>query len=72
MHILNNLGKMVGLFDMMDMAIAGELGVDVEVYIDIIEKCTEEEANFIILAILEEDEKNIQVAKEMFNKYLNE
>ena len=63
---------MVGLFDMMDMAIAGELGVDVEVYIDIIEKCTEEEANFIILAILEEDEKNIQVAKEMFNKYLNE
>jgi hypothetical protein len=63
---------MAGLFDMMDMAIAGELGVDVEVYIDIIEKCTEEEANFIILAILEEDEKNIQVAKEMFNKYLNE
>jgi hypothetical protein len=63
---------MAGLFDMMDMAIAGELGVDVEVYIDIIEKCTEEEANFIILAILEEDEKNIQIAKEMFNKYLNE
>ena len=63
---------MAGLFDMMDMAIAGELGVDVEVYIDIIEKCTEEEANFIIMAIMEEDEKNIQVAKEMFNKYLNE
>jgi hypothetical protein len=63
---------MIGLWDMMDSAIAGELGVDVEVYIDIIEKCTEEEANFIILAILEEDEKNIQVAKEMFNKYLNE
>ena len=63
---------MIGLWDMMDMAIAGELGVDVEVYIDIIEKCTEEEANFIILAILEEDEKNIQIAKEMFNKYLNE
>jgi hypothetical protein len=63
---------MVGLFDMMDMAIAGELGVDVEVYIDIIEKCTEEEANFIILAILEEDADNIEKAKEMFNKYLNE
>jgi hypothetical protein len=63
---------MSGLFDMMDLAIAGELGVDVEVYIDIIEKCTEEEANFIILAILEEDTDNIEKAKEMFNKYLNE
>jgi hypothetical protein len=64
---------MSGLFDMMDMAIAGELGVDVEVYIKIIDhKCTEEEANFIILAILEEDADNIEKAKEMFNKYLNE
>ena len=63
---------MAGLFDMMDMAIAGELGVDVEVYIDIIEKCTEEEANFIILTILEEDADNIEKAKEMFNNYLNE
>ena len=63
---------MPGLFDMMDMAIAGELGVDVEVYIDIIEKCTEEEANFIIITILDEDADNIEKAKEMFNKYLNE
>jgi len=63
---------MAGLFDMMDMAIAGELGVDVEVYIDIIEKCTEEEANFIILTIMEEDQDNIEKAKEMFNKYLDE
>jgi hypothetical protein len=61
---------MIGLYDMMDMAIAGELGVDVEVYIDIIEKCTEEEANFIILTIMEEDQDNIEKAKEMFNKYL--
>ena len=61
---------MAGLYDMMDMAIAGELGVDVEVYIDIIEKCTEEEANFIILTILEEDADNLEKAKEMFNKYL--
>jgi len=59
---------MAGLFDMMDMAIAGELGVDVEVYIDIIEKCTEEEANFIIMTIMEEDEDNLDKAKEMFNK----
>ena len=63
---------MAGLFDMMDMAIAGELGVDVEVYIDIIEKCTEEEANFIIMTIMEEDQDNLEKAKEMFNKYLNE
>ncbi len=63
---------MPGLFDMMDMAIADELGVDVEVYIDIIEKCTEEEANFIIMTVMEEDVDNIEKAKEMFNKYLNE
>jgi hypothetical protein len=61
---------MIGLWDMMDMAIAGELGVDVEVYIDIIEKCTEEEANFIIMTVMEEDQDNIEKAKEMFNKYL--
>jgi rubrerythrin len=61
---------MAGLWDMMDYAIAGELGVDVEVYIDIIEKCTEEEANFIITTILEEDQDNLEKAKEMFNKYL--
>lgn len=63
---------MAGLWDMMDHAIANELGVDVEVYIDIIEKCTEEEANFIILTIMEEDQDNLEKAKEMFNKYLNE
>lgn len=61
---------MPGLWDMMDDAIAGELGVDVEVYIDIIEKCTEEETNFIIMTIMEEDVDNIEKAKEMFNKYL--
>lgn len=62
---------MAGLFDMMDYAIAGELGVDVETYIKIIDiKCTEEESNFIILTIMEEDQDNLEKAKEMFNKYL--
>ena len=62
---------MAGLWDMMDYAIAGELGVDVETYIKIIDiNCTEEEANFIILTIMEEDQDNIEKAKEMFNKYL--
>lgn len=64
---------MAGLWDMMDDAIANELGVDVETYIKIIDhKCTEEEANFIILTIMEEDQDNLEKAKEMFNKYLNE
>ena len=64
---------MGGLFDMMDDAIAGELGVDLYTYIKIIDhKCTEEEANFIIMTIMEEDADNLEKAKEMFNKYLDE
>ena len=64
---------MGGLFDMMDDAIAQELGVDLYTYIRIIDhKCTDEEANFIILTIMEEDQDNLEKAKEMFNKYLNE
>lgn len=64
---------MAGLFDMMDYAIAGELGVDVQTYVKIIDcKCTEEEANFIILTIMEEDQDNLEKAKQMFDKYLNE
>lgn len=63
---------MIGLWDMMDQAIANELGVDVETYIDIIDgKCTEEEADFIIMTILDEDTDNLEKAKEMFNKYLD-
>lgn len=64
---------MAGLWYMMDMAIAGELGVDVETYINIIDsKCTDEEAQFIIMTILDEDQDNLEKAKELFNKYLNE
>ncbi len=63
---------MGGLWDMMDNAIAQELGVDLETYIKVIDhKCTEEEANFIILTIMEEDEENLEKAKEMFSKYLD-
>ena len=67
-----NKKQAIGLWDMMDMAMAEALEVEVETYIDIIEKCTEEEANFIILTFLEEDTDNIEKAKQMFNKYLNE
>jgi Cys-tRNA synthase (O-phospho-L-seryl-tRNA:Cys-tRNA synthase) len=64
---------MAGLWDMMDMAIAQELGVDVETYITIIDnKCTDEEAQFIIMTILDEDQGNLEKAKETFNKYSNE
>jgi hypothetical protein len=64
---------MVGLWDMMDMSIAEELGVDVETYINIIDnKCTDEEAQFIIMTILDEDQGNLEKAKETFNKYSNE
>jgi hypothetical protein len=64
---------MAGLWDMMDDAIANELGVDLYTYIRIIDhKCTDEEANFIILTIMEEDAENLQKAKETFNKYLDE
>jgi len=64
---------MAGLWDMMDDAIANELGVDLYTYIRIIDhKCTDEDATFIILTIMEEDAENLQKAKETFNKYLDE
>jgi hypothetical protein len=44
---------MNGLYDMMDMAIAEELGVDVKTYIRIIEcECSNREANYIINVIM--------------------
>ena len=64
---------MVGLWDMMDMAIAEELGVDLDTYIEVIEhKCTKEDRDSIILAVLGEDIDKIKEAKELFNKYLDE
>lgn len=56
-------------YDLMDEIMAGELGVDVETYINVIEdKCTLEEAEFIIDNILEEKDK--QKAIELFNSKL--
>lgn len=64
---------MIGLFDIMDESISDQLGVDVKTYIKIIDgKCTEEEANFIIMTILDGDSENIEKAKETFMKYLDE
>lgn len=59
------------MFGLMDEAIADELGVDIETYINIIEnKCTDEDAEFIIMTILGEDNDNLENAKQLFNKYL--
>ena len=64
---------MGGLYNLMDEIVAVGLGVPMETYINIIEtKCTEEEATFIITTIIDEDEDNLEKAKETFNKYLNE
>lgn len=64
---------MMGLFDIMDQAIADSLGVDVEKYIEIIEnKCTEEEATEIIMTLLDSEDKpeEYEKARKIFNKYV--
>ena len=59
------------LFEMMDHAIADELGVDLETYVDVIEnKCTFEEADFIIEQLF--NEGDVEAAKQMFNSKLTE
>jgi hypothetical protein len=61
---------MMGLYEMIDEAIAFELGVDVETYINVIEnKCTLEEADTIIDIIWSEGD--IEEAKQLFNKAKN-
>jgi hypothetical protein len=60
----------MGLYEMIDEAIAFELGVDVETYVDVIEnKCTLEEADAIIGIIWEKGD--IEEAKQLFNKAKN-
>jgi hypothetical protein len=59
------------LFEMMDHAIADELGVDLETYVDVIEnKCSYEEADFIIEQLF--NEGDVEAAKQMFNSKLTE
>jgi hypothetical protein len=61
---------MMGLFEMIDDAFAKELGVDLETYIDVIEnKCTLEEADFIISNLF--NEEDIEEAKQLFNSKIN-
>jgi len=61
---------MMGLYEMIDEAMAFELGVDVETYIDVIEyKCTIEEADLILDIIWKQGD--IEEAKQLFNKAKN-
>jgi hypothetical protein len=59
---------MMGLYDMMDIAIADELGVDLEVYTDVIEnKCTHWEMVFIIGVMWDEEREDRKLrAKNLF------
>jgi hypothetical protein len=59
---------MMGLYDMMDIAIADELGVVLEVYTDVIEnKCTHWEMVFIIGAMWDEEREDRKLrAKNLF------
>jgi len=50
-------------------AFAQELGVDLETYVDVIEnKCTYEEADFIIEQLF--NEGDVEAAKQLFNSKL--
>jgi hypothetical protein len=61
---------MMGLYEMIDEALAFELGVNVETYVDVIEnKCTLEEADAIIDAIWTKGD--IEEAKQLFNQTQN-
>ena len=61
---------MMGLYEMIDEAMAFELGVDIETYIDVIEnKCTLEEADLILDIIWKQGD--IEEAKQLFNQAKN-
>jgi hypothetical protein len=61
---------MMGLYEMIDEAIAFELGVDVETYVDVIEnKCSYEEADAILDIIWKQGD--IEEAKRLFNQVKN-
>ena len=61
---------MMGLYEMIDLAMANELGVDIETNIDVIEnKCTLEEADAIIDIIWKQGD--IEEAKRLFNQVKN-
>ena len=64
----------LGLFDLFDQAIAGELGVDVKTYIRVIEheNTTDDEQTIIIEGIMSDDVEAKAKAKELFNRKLKQ
>jgi hypothetical protein len=54
-------------YDLMDEACADALGVDVEIYIEKIEKTTYKRAELIISALMSEDENILIKARRLFN-----
>jgi hypothetical protein len=64
----------LGLFDLFDQTIAGELGVDVKTYIKVIEdeNTTDDEQTIIIEGILSDDVQTKVKAKELFNTKLKQ
>ena len=61
---------MMEFYEMIDLAIAFELGVDVETYVDVIEnKCTLEEADAILDIVWKQGD--IEEAKRLFNQVKN-
>ena len=58
--------NMMGLYDLMDDAIATELGVDLDTYVHVIENvCTLDEVDFIIDNIWQEN-GDIDASKQLF------
>jgi hypothetical protein len=55
------------MYDMMDLACAEALGVDVEIYIEKIEKTTYKRAELIISALMSEDKNILIKARRLFN-----
>ena len=62
--------NMMGLYDLMDDAIATELGVDLDTYVHVIENvCTLDEVDFIIDNIWQEN-GDIDASKQLFQSKL--
>lgn len=55
------------MFDMMDEAIANDLGISVEEYVDKIERTTQHRMEVIVMGLFSEDDLIIEKAKRIFN-----
>jgi len=55
------------MFDMMDEAIANDLGVSVGEYVDKIERTTPHRMEVIVMGLFSEDDLIIEKAKRIFN-----